>query len=163
MKILQTALIIATVALFACNTEPKTTETVAKDSTTTASTPSPTTDIKLPGYKCYINQAAGDSFWLQLNIFENNVTGNLKYIFKEKDSNRGELEGAMKGDTLIADYTFRSEGQKSVRQVAFLLKDSTATEGYGDMEEKDGKLMFKNPGKLTFSQGIVMKLTSCAQ
>ena len=162
MKLFKFSLPALLVVLFACNDESKKTETdtVVKDSSTT---PSPVTDIKLPGYMCFAKRAAGDTFWLQLNVFENVVTGNLKYIFKEKDSNRGEIEGKMQGDTLIADYTFMSEGQKSVRQVAFLIKDSVATEGYGDLEDKGGKLVFKNPQALTYGKGIVMTKTACAE
>jgi hypothetical protein len=160
MKSLQTALLIMAIGLFACNNEPKTTETVLKDSS--AATPV-TSDIKLPRYICFAKREAGDTFWLRLNIFENVVTGDLNYIFKEKDSNKGELEGKMKGDTLLADYSFMSEGQKSVRQVSFLIKDSVATEGYGDLEEKEGKLVFKAPGTLTFGKGVVMTKTNCAQ
>lgn len=159
MKFLNVLLLIIIVGLFACNNEPKTTGTAAKDTLT----PAPVTDIKLPGYMCFAKRSASDTFWLQLNVFEHVVTGNLNYIFKEKDSNRGELEGTMKGDTLIADYTFMSEGKKSVRQVAFLVKDSVATEGYGDLEEKEGKMVFKNPQSITFGKGIVMTKTSCAQ
>ena len=160
MKFLPASLLALTIAAAACNNEPKTTT-----ATTTTDTveKAPDTDIKLPGYVCYAKRSANDTFWLQLNIFENVVTGNLDYIFKEKDSNRGEFEGKMNGDTLIADYTFMSEGQKSVRQVAFLIKDSVATEGYGDLVDKDGKMVFKNPQALTFGKGIVMTKTSCAQ
>lgn len=159
MKVLNVFGVIFIVGLFACNNEPKTTGTAVKDTVT----PAPVNDIKLPGYMCFAKQSASDTFWLQLNVFEHVVTGNLNYIFREKDSNRGELEGKMNGDTLIADYTFMSEGKKSVRQVAFLVKDSVATEGYGDLEEKDGKMIFKNPRSLTFGKGIVMTRVSCAQ
>ncbi|MBC7936972.1 MAG: hypothetical protein H7Y86_16615 [Rhizobacter sp.] len=159
MKFFKFFLPVIIVGLFSCNSEPKTTGTLIKDSSSTA----PVTDVKLPGYMCFAKRSVGDTFWLQLNVFENIVTGNLKYIFKEKDSNKGELEGKMKGDTLMADYTFMSEGQKSVRQVAFLIKDSVATEGYGDLEEKEGKMIFKNPQALTFGKGIVMMKTSCAE
>lgn len=157
MKFLNVLPVVIIMGLFSCNNETKTTDTAAKDTAAV-----PPTDIKLPGYMCFAKRSAGDTFWLQLNVFENVVTGNLNYIFKEKDSNKGEIEGKMNGDTLIADYTFMSEGKKSVRQVAFLVKDSVATEGYGDLEQKDGKMVFKNPQSLTFGKGIVMTKVSCS-
>jgi len=160
MKLINLALLVIVVGLSACNdNEHKTTEVVTKDSTPVAPAP----DVKLPGYMCFAQQLGSDSFWLQLNVFENVTTGTLEYKFKEKDSNTGEFEGKMNGDTLIADYKFMSEGQMSTRQVAFLIKDSVATEGYGDMEEKGGKMVFKNPQSLTFSKGIVMKKVSCGR
>lgn len=159
MRLLKVILPIIIIGLFACNNEPKNTGTTVKDTVATT----PVTDIKLPGYMCFAKRSASDTFWLQLNVFENVVTGNLNYIFKEKDSNKGEFEGKMKGDTLIADYTFMSEGKRSVRQVAFLIKDSVATEGYGDLEEKEGKMVFKHPQSITFGKGIVMTKVSCAE
>ena len=56
-----------------------------------------------------------------------------------------------------------SEGKLSARQVIFLLKDSTATEGYGDMEEKDGKMVFKNTNDITFGTGLVLKKAECGE
>jgi hypothetical protein len=38
------------------------------------------------------------------------VVGNLCYRFFEKDKNDGTVIGKLQGDTLIADYTFMSEG-----------------------------------------------------
>lgn len=162
MKFLQTSMLALTVGLFACNSEPKTTETVIKDN----EVKEPVTDVKAPATpaaRCYAKRSAGDTFWLQINTAESVVTGNLRYIFKEKDSNRGEISGKMNGDTLLADYTFMSEGQTSVRQVAFLIKDGQATEGYGDLVDNNGKMVFKNPSALTFGKGIVMKETACVQ
>ncbi len=75
-----------------------------------------------------------------MDVLENAVTGSLVYKLHQKYSNKGEFEGQMKGDTLIADHKFMSEGTQSVRQVIFLVKDSIAREGYGNMEEKNGKI-----------------------
>ena len=89
------------------------------------------------------------------------VTGSLSYKFYEKDSNKGEIDGKLNGDTLIADYKFMSEGILSTRQVIFLIKDSTATEGYAAMEEKNGKMVFKNINTVDFTKGIVLRKTTC--
>jgi hypothetical protein len=79
----------------------------------------------------------------------------------EKDSNKGKLEGKLYGDTLVADYKFMSEGIESVRQVAFLIKDSVAIEGYGDIEQKDGKTVFKNLKSLDFTHGLPLAKVDC--
>lgn len=89
------------------------------------------------------------------------TTGELKYNLYEKDKNTGIFEGELRGDTLIAEYTFNSEGTESVRQVAFLKKGNQLIEGFGDVEEKNGKMMFKDTSKLTFGQSIVFNKVDC--
>lgn len=115
----------------------------------------------MPVTSCYASASNGDSIQLKVEVFEKAVVGTLQYNWKEKDRNKGEYEGVMKGDTLFADYRFMSEGKESARQVAFLIKDGKATEGYGDMEEKDGKMVFKNTGGLQFGKGVVLSKSAC--
>jgi hypothetical protein len=67
----------------------------------------------------------------------------------------------MIGDTLIADYTFASEGTVSVREVAFLKKDHVLIEGFGDIEEKAGKSIFKNIATLRFDDKLALRETEC--
>ena len=67
----------------------------------------------------------------------------------------------MKGDTLMLDYTFNSEGIESERQVVILRKGNQLFEGYGDMEEKKGKLIFKDVSSLNFKGGIVFNKIDC--
>ena len=102
-----------------------------------------------------------DTVMLTVEKFPNVVTGRLTYKIYQKDSNKGDFEGVMKGDTLIADYKFMSEGKESVRHIAFLIKDSVATEGYADMEEKEGKMVFKIISKLDFSKGMKLQQIAC--
>lgn len=89
------------------------------------------------------------------------TTGELKYNLYEKDKNSGIFEGELKGDTLIAEYTFNAEGKESIRQVAFLKKGNQLIEGFGDVEEKNGKMMFKDKSKLTFGNAIVFNKVDC--
>jgi hypothetical protein len=110
---------------------------------------------------CYLGNSGKDT--VQLNFTKNGstVTGRLSYLFYEKDKNLGAINGEMKGDTLIADYTFQSEGHESIRQVAFVRRDSSLIEGHGDMVEKEGKMQFSNPGSLTFDGGFKLSKTDC--
>lgn len=89
------------------------------------------------------------------------TTGELSYNLFEKDKNNGIFEGELHGDTLIAEYTFNSEGKESIRQVAFLKKGKQLVEGFGDMEEKNGKMMFKNTSSLKFGESMVFEQTDC--
>ena len=85
-----------------------------------------------------------DSVLLELNFKGNAFTGNLEYHYLKKDQNIGTLMGSKTGDTLIAEYRFMSEGMESSREVAFLKSGTDLVEGYGDVEEKNNKVVFKN-------------------
>jgi hypothetical protein len=142
-----------------CNNEPEKT-----------GEPTPITDTAKPGENkvmvpvsdCYSFIKHKDTVLLKMDKFPNVVTGILSYHFHEKDSNNGDIDGALHGDTLIADYKFMSEGKPSVRQVAFLLQENSATEGYGPQEEKEGKMVFKNLNEIDFKMGIKLKKIQCA-
>lgn len=70
---------------------------------------------------CYTMVSKKDTINLNLTQEGNMVTGNMDYHWFEKDRNTGTIKGEMHGDTLVADYTFMSEGMESVRK-EFLLK-----------------------------------------
>lgn len=112
--------------------------------------------------ECYLGILKKDTISMSLNIKGNQVfSGKLSYKFFEKDKNEGTLIGEIKGDTLLADYTFMSEGVSSVRQVAFLKRGNTFTEGYGDIEESNGRAIFKNTKQLKFDGKTVLSKVDC--
>lgn len=111
--------------------------------------------------ECFASFSQQDSIWLKLDFSENMASGILIYHFFEKDSNKGSLQGVLKGDTLVADYTFQSEGKTSVREVAFLIKKDSVVEGFGNMEEHNKKQRFKNNVEIDFSKGIIFKKIDC--
>lgn len=117
--------------------------------------------VMIPVSSCYASMSNKDTVRMKLEVFENVVIGTLVYKLHEKDSNKGDFEGQLKGDTLVADYKFISEGIQSVRQVVFLINDGVATEGYGDMEGKDGKMIFKNVKEAAFGKGVILKKEEC--
>ena len=100
----------------------------------------------------YSGNIKKDTILMNLTIKGNQIlSGKLIYNFYEKDKNEGTLIGELKGDTLLAEYTFMSEGISSVRQVVFLKKGNTYIEGYGDVVEKaSGKVIFKDRKQLKF-------------
>jgi len=160
MKQLLLTALVGVLFITACNPSTNPSATTGEDSLAAAVAPV----IKIASPACYEQKNGGDTFTLQLKITDTSgVEGLLKYGFKEKDSNAGTIAGMMFGDTLVADYHFMSEGKTSVREVAFLVTDSMATEGYGDMEDKNGKLVFKDVHALTFGKGVLMRRTACGQ
>jgi len=114
-----------------------------------------------PAKTCYAYIKNKDTVSLSLNSVGGDLTGNLNYNFYEKDKNEGTIAGIVKGDTIIADYTFNSEGTSSVRQVVFLKKDNQLIEGYGPAEEKGGKTVFTDLSKLKFGDAVVLSEIDC--
>jgi hypothetical protein len=107
------------------------------------------------GDQCYSSR-------LNVNVNSHQeVNGKLSYNLTGKDKNEGTLVGNMKGDTLIADYTFISEGVSSVREVVFLQKDGTLIEGYGDVTDANNKVTFKDKKKLKFDTKNTLTKVDC--
>ena len=110
---------------------------------------------------CYAYTKDNNNVQMQITIVDNLATGNLLYEYFEKDKNLGTFSGEMKGDTLIAAYTFLSEGKTSVREIAFLKINNEWIEGYGAMEELSGKMIFKNKSDLKFESTMPLTKVEC--
>lgn len=122
----------------------------------------PQTDTKANSrVNCYQYANQFDTVTLKLIRIGENITGTLVYQFKEKDSNKGTIQGSMKKDLLLADYTFMSEGIQSTRQVAFKLTGNTFIEGYGESLDENGTMKFKNIDSLNFSSSIKLQEIPC--
>lgn len=144
------------VFILACNTNPGGTATSATDNKEDGEM-----KVMIPTQACYSGTIGKDTIFLKTEKFPNVVTGILEYKFIEKDNSKGGLDGVMRGDTLIAEYSFTSEGARSIRQVAFLLQGDVAIEGHGELEEKEGKMVFKNTHSLKFDNTVPLRKTTC--
>ncbi|MDQ8004744.1 MAG: hypothetical protein REI64_08100 [Pedobacter sp.] len=147
-------LLLLSVCFFACQQRTKITGEKDKRDTTAG-------NIPIEEQTCYTYIKGRDT--AQLTLITTGVvsTGELNYKWFEKDRNMGSIEGEMRGDTLVANYTFNSEGKKSVRQVVFLKKGDQFLEGFGEVEEKDGKTQFKDLKRVDFSNPIVFERVAC--
>ncbi len=110
---------------------------------------------------CYTGISGTDSVFLTLSRNGDSISGELSYAIFGKDKNKGRFAGRMAGDTLVASYSFVSEGITSIREVAFLKKDGTLTEGFGKVEQVDGGMRFSVPRLLDFSKGIILRESLC--
>jgi hypothetical protein len=110
---------------------------------------------------CYRYIDKADTVILKTIYVNDSVTGTLVYNLYQKDKYSGTIQGQMKGDLLIADFTFFSTGVKSVRQVAFKKKGKNFIEGYGETEDKNGKTTFKNIDSLNFIHPILLREFDC--
>lgn len=113
--------------------------------------------------QCYAYETATDTVRLSFTRAGEAVTGELDYRLREKDSNTGTLTGTMRGDTLLAEYTFGSEGIESVREVAFLFRDGRVVEGYGPVAQREGKVVFRDRRSLSFTPGFVLRPVTCPE
>ena len=158
MKNLLPIIFFAATIAASCKNEPKKT-TDATTTMDTAKTIENKTTTPVASCYSYINEK--DTVTLKMEGLANAVTGKLTYKLYQKDSNKGELTGQLNGDTLLADYKFMSEGQLSTRQIVFLIKNNTAKEGYGEMEEKNGKMVFKDMKGVSFETGLALNKIEC--
>ena len=144
--------------LTACNTKTaqESAGETAADTATVAAPPVATAS-------CYAYTANKDTITLRLTVTGAAVTGELAYKLFEKDKNTGTIQGGMKGDTLLADYTFMSEGTESVRQVAFLRGGDTFTEGYAAVRQEGSRMVFEKTGDLKFNGNTALKKVSCPE
>lgn len=118
--------------------------------------------VEPAGDQCYASSGNGSVIEMSFNVNSHQeVNGKLSYNLSGKDKNEGTLIGNMKGDTLIADYTFTSEGVSSVREVAFLQKDGTLIEGFGDVISTNDKVTFKDKSKLKFDAKNALTKVDC--
>jgi hypothetical protein len=116
--------------------------------------------VSMTSGECYLVVIGKDSIIMQIDVENNSVTGHLHYRFQEKDKSGGTLFGNLRGDTLIADYKFMSEGMESEREVAFLKSGEGFVEGYGDIEEQGSRMVFKDIRTLKFD-GQQMQRADC--
>jgi hypothetical protein len=109
---------------------------------------------------CYSSVVKKDTVLLNALVYGDSIRGSLGYKLYEKDQNNGSILGTMQGDTLRAMYTFVSEGSESVREVVFLKKDTLLVEGYGELKDDKGKVIFEDIKNIKFS-GIVLQKVPC--
>ncbi len=145
---------LAGILLLSCNGNTKQSTTVPEVE------PAKAVPITEPA-SCYAMIKNKDKVLLHITITNNKVNGDLIYSFFEKDKNTGTIQGNMKGDTLFAEYKFMSEGTESIREVVFLKNGDDFVEGYGDSEEKNGRMIFKNTSGLNFNNNLILKNVAC--
>jgi hypothetical protein len=155
--------VLISITLSACSDSGKPTSETIPTVDTIATVAQPIDPTLADGSYCYRSVSGKDSVLLHLKVAGNIITGGLNYDFAEKDQNTGTISGQMKGDTLLATYTFMSEGKESQREVAFLKKGEELVEGYGDIRQDNGKTIFVNTDSLNFTSAKPLTKTDCQE
>ncbi len=154
-NILSTLLLIF---MGAC-TNPKTStdETSKVNSVDSSANTAPAASLE----NCYRSKTGNSIVEMTLTEKDGLVQGTLNYLPEAKDKNTGAIIGRMTGDTLLADYTFMSEGVESLRQVIFLKTAQGYKEGYGPVKDQNGKMVFEDPATVDFSQSTELLKVEC--
>lgn len=112
--------------------------------------------------QCFLYAHQNDTIKLSLNQTGTSATGQLIYNFYEKDGSFGSYEGQIKGDTLLANYTFEAEGTTSQREIIMLKTDKGWLPGYGDVEmQEDQRMVFKKNSSISFDELTPLNRINC--
>lgn len=120
-----------------------------------------TTQKPLLNSGCYAYHKNGDTINMKIDQVGDSVTGTLDIAYAEKDANSGTFKAALKGDTLLGTYTFKSEGMQSEREIAFLIRNNQLIEGYGEMKENG--MSFKDKDNLQYTSAMPLSKVACEQ
>jgi len=132
-------LLISLTLLYACNSgnnknQSSDIDTASKRDSITHAALNPT--LCFEHYDGTKNQ---DTTALHLEIFDNDVKGELKWIPSEKDRRIGTIKGTKNGDIIKGIWTYTQEGQQDSLPVEFkLLKEKILQKAYA-VDPKTGR------------------------
>ncbi|CAA7386583.1 hypothetical protein [Chryseobacterium fistulae] len=110
---------------------------------------------------CYMGITGKDTVYASIDDNLGTITGKLVYKNFEKDSNKGDVVGFKSGDTLKLTYEFESEGSKSKRDIYFIQKEKTLTEGIGDHKEENKQIKYAHENKISYKDGSQLEIVDC--
>jgi hypothetical protein len=112
--------------------------------------------------ECYYYASDRDTISMAFNISGDQVKGQLDYHLFDKRQDTGPLKGYLRGDTLFGEFKFKTDEKKDMtREVMFIKGDGFYKEGYGDLVEVDGKLVFENSLGLNFGHDVKLQKQDC--
>ncbi len=158
MKNLKTLTAFLILSLSACNNPQATNDETSKINPGAAPSDASGESLK---ESCYRSKTGNSIVEMTLTEKDGLVQGTLNYMPEAKDKNTGIVKGRMRGDTLLADYTFMSEGMESVREVMFLKTAEGYKEGYGPVKDLNGKMVFEDPTAADFSKSATLIKVDC--
>ncbi|HEY0975891.1 MAG TPA: hypothetical protein VGE21_00360 [Flavobacteriales bacterium] len=88
-----------------------------------------------------------DSLRMRLSFRGDRAEGTYEWLPQEKDRMVGTLQGSLRNDTLTAVYTYQAEGVRSREQRLFLLKAGEAVVLSGEMVEREGLWVLRDPAR----------------
>lgn len=142
---------------FSCKSsgDSKTTDsTIASaDSVATATTGTET------GAYCFMEAIGKDTTIVTFSILDGKIEGEMRWLPYEKDGAIGTIKGTISGETITVDYDYMIEGSQQVEEKIFVLQGDKLLEKSGELEDKNGKLVMKDPSKATI--GATLTKVNC--
>jgi len=108
---------------------------------------------------CYCYDDGNNVINFEMITFGDQIMGALTYSLEGKDITIGTFEGYLSEQKLFGMYNFSSEGVKSTREIAFILKDDQLIEGYGELDESGNS--FRNKDNISYSSTMPLTKTDC--
>lgn len=157
-KAMMKYLMFACWLLAACNSNNKKTgdETGSNHSVADTAGVQQTNNMLVDG--CYLQVIKRDTIAASLQQQGNNITGKMSFNYFEKDASAGTVSGTLKGDILILNYNFSSEGMQSVMQLYLKYKEGSLINGTGEMNTKHDTAYFVNPAEINYSDSGLKKI-----
>ncbi|MFD0792182.1 hypothetical protein ACFQZX_01060 [Mucilaginibacter litoreus] len=100
-----------------------------------------------------------DTTAVHLKFNANNVTGEMKWIPKEKDARKGTLSGTIKGDIIKAVWAFMQEGTKDSIAVEFKLSAQQLAQKPYKVDTNTGRQLTDESAEYS----VIYKLDNCSQ
>ncbi len=141
------------ISLSACQS--KNAETGASDSTTSNADTVATATQPAAETLCFEEKVGKDLTTVKFTIEGDSIIGSMEWLPWEKDQARGTLKGKKNGNEIIADYDYMIEGSNQSEEKIFILEGDKLLVKSGELEDKNGKLVLKDPAKATVGQTLV--------
>jgi hypothetical protein len=146
--------------IFGCTTGTNDEQNIESESSTTDSNAKPKVFNNISIAGCYMQILKRDTFAAILQQQQNLVSGRMRFNNYEKDASAGTVSGKLEGDILKLDYTFTSEGMKSVMELYFKYNNGDLIRGTGEMNTKGDTAYFTNLAQIKYDGGEFKK-TEC--
>ncbi len=111
--------------------------------------------------ECFQHVNEKDTIQLMTLTVGTKVTRTLDYSIFEKDKNTGSIEGEIRENRMVAEYTFMSESDSSKREVVFQKTEEGWKEGCGKMNTTDGIPVQVDIDSLDFSHQFILAPVPC--
>lgn len=132
------------------------------EDTATQLPPSPAPErLQQPVSQKYCYYTPNDTAVLTLEIAGSEATGTYMTHLMGKDKSSGVLEGVISNDTIVANYRYLTNGTEAIREVVFVVRNNTVTEGKGGTTLQNGKEVISDRAALTFDESRAMKVDYC--
>lgn len=177
MKLKSLALLFTAAIIFSCNNKPAPDEQTSEDSiqdesntggdlsndSAIAKEYSGKEDINVGASTCYWYIKGKDTTGLTVTVYAEKIEGALLHISNGIIKDSGTIKNIeMRSDTLVGDYTYKENSKELRKQIAFLIAETTATEGAGKMEKGDSdEMIFANMNGIKFNPKLALQKGDC--